>query len=153
MTTQDLGPLVKTANVGLAPAEAFDLFTSRMGEWWPLTTHSVGLERATDVVVEPGVGGRIIETIADGSTSVWGTLEVWDPPNSLEFTWHPGTDPAEATLVEVRFLAAGFGTKVELIHTGWDRRSDGAGARAQYDPGWDLVFGLYAGSGGGDLAG
>lgn len=153
MTTPNIGPLTKTAKVGLAPSEAFDLFTARMGAWWPLATHSVGLDRATDVVVEPVVGGNIVETIADGSTSIWGTVETWDPPNSLKFTWHPGTSPEEATLVEVRFQATESGTTVELIHNGWDRRSDGAGARAQYDPGWDFVFGLFAEQGGGELTG
>lgn len=152
MTTPDVDPLIKTARVGLPPTEAFDLFTARMSVWWPLATHSVGLDRATDVAVEPRVGGSIVETIADGSTSVWGTIEVWDPPNRLRFTWHPGTPPGEATLVEVRFRDADTGTTVELIHTGWERRPDGAAARAQYDPGWDFVFGLYAAACGGDFA-
>lgn len=153
MTTPDTGPLTKTAKVGLAPTEAFDLFTARMGAWWPLATHSVGLDKAIDVVVEPGVGGTVVETISDGSTSIWGTIEVWDPPNILRFTWHPGTSPEEATLVEVRFHETELGTTVELIHTGWDSRPDGAGARAQYDPGWNFVFGLYAEKGGGGLTG
>lgn len=147
MTIHDLGPLVKTANVALAPIDAFELFTARMGAWWPLTTHSVGLENATDVVVEPGVGADIVETLADGSTSIWGTVDVWEPPHRLRFTWHPGTSPGEATLVEVRFRETETGTAVELVHTGWEHRPDGAAARTQYDPGWDFVFGLFAAAG------
>lgn len=151
MTTRDSDGLVKTATVRLAPAEAFDLFTKSMGEWWPLATHSVGLEHATGVEVEPGVGGNIIETIADGSTSIWGTINVWEPSRRLRFSWHPGGAPANATEVDVLFHQTDSGTTVELIHTGWDRRPDGAAARAQYDPGWDLVFGLYAEAGAGRL--
>lgn len=153
MTIRDTDAVVKTAAVSLAPAEAFDLFTKDMGAWWPLATHSVGLERATGVEVEPAVGGNITESIADGSTRSWGTIDVWEPPNRLRFSWHPGTTPENATLVEVLFHETDSGSTVELIHTGWDRRPDGAAARAQYDPGWDFVFGLYAESGAGQLTG
>jgi len=153
MTTEEVGALIKTASVQVRPAEAFDLFTRNMGIWWPLATHSVGLERATGVEIEPGVGGNIVETIADGSTSTWGTVDVWEPPNRLRFSWHPGTPPEEATQVEVFFHQAGSGTTVELIHTGWDRRPDGAAARSEYDPGWDFVLGLYAEAGAGRLTG
>jgi hypothetical protein len=151
MMTPTLSELRKTATVRLAPGEAFELFTEHMAAWWPLATHSVGLEKATGVEFEPGVGGQIVETSLGGSTSIWGTVEVWEPPARLGFTWHPGTPVEEATRVEVRFHATGSGTTVELIHTGWDARPDGMEARAQYDPGWDFVFGRYAEAGDGGL--
>lgn len=50
-----------------------------------------------------------------------------------------------ATEVEVRFLAAGEGTRVELEHRGWEAIADEAAARRQsYDTGWDQVLGAYA---------
>ena len=42
--------------------------------------------------------------------------------------------------------AAEAGTRVELIHTGWADRPDGARFRVNYDTGWDFVFGKYAGT-------
>jgi hypothetical protein len=149
MTSPTPSDLRKTAKVGPPPNEAFEMFTKHIAAWWPLATHSVGMEQATAVEIEPRVGGQIVETIADGSTSIWGTVEVWDPPARLRFTWHPGTPAEEATLVEVMFRQAGSGTIVELIHSGWDSRPDGATARAQYDTGWDFVFGLYVEAGAG----
>jgi len=80
----------------------------------------------------------------DGTTSVWGTVTGWDPPVSVSFTWHPGQPRSWAGDVEVRFIPDGPGrTLVELTHSGWDRRSDGAEARLGYDCGWDVVLGAY----------
>jgi uncharacterized protein YndB with AHSA1/START domain len=143
--------LRKTARVNLAPAAAFELFTGGIGAWWPLRTHSVGLDDATSVECEPHVGGHIFETLRGGDRAIWGTFRIWEPPTRVRFTWHPGTQESEATDVEVTFHADGDGTLVELVHTGWERRPDGETARANYVGGWDLVFGRYAVAGSGGL--
>ena len=149
--TPTTSALRKTAHVKLPPPEAFELFTDHMTQWWPLESHSVGQARARSVRLEPGVGGQIVETIEGGDTAVWGTVDIWDPPARVRFTWHPGTPPAEATLVEVTFTPSEEGTTVELVHTGWESRSDAVDARNNYDTGWDLVFGRYATAGSGTL--
>lgn len=133
----------KSAIVPLAPDQAFETFTSRIAAWWPLATHSVGLADAESVRFEGRLGGRIIESLADGTTSTWGTLTEWDPPHRVRFSWHPGSTEAHATEVEVRFSPRDGGTLVELTHTGWHRRPDGTDARSSYDTGWDLVLGRY----------
>ncbi len=55
------------------PGRAFEVFTARFGDWWPLATHSVGAKEAAGVIFGAGVGGMIVETLADGSTTAWGT--------------------------------------------------------------------------------
>lgn len=35
-------------------------------------------------------GGRVTERLRDGSEAVWGALLVWEPPDRLVMTWHPG---------------------------------------------------------------
>lgn len=143
--------LHKAVTVPASVERAFELFTAHLTAWWPLATHSVGEEKATGVTIEGKLGGRIIESISDGSTSIWGTVTDWDPPHRAAFTWHPGNDPAHAGHVEIRFTAgggrtrtaAGDQTTVELIHTGWERHPRGAEARKAYDTGWDFVLGRY----------
>ena len=145
--TSTTSALRKMAFVRQPPADAFRLFTDHIAEWWPLDTHSVGLQNARTVRFEPGVGGRIVETIDSvdgGATAVWGTVLAWEPPARVRFTWHPGIEPTEATEVEVTFVETADGTTVTLIHTGWDRRPDGAQIRSNYDSGWDFVLGRYA---------
>ena len=140
-TVSDL-TLRKTIEVAAAPDRAFSLFTEGMAGWWPMRTHSVGEDRAETVVFEPGVGGRIYERTLDGDEHVWGTVTAWEPPGRVVFTWHPGRGPDTEQDVEVRFEASGTGTRVELVHTGWERLGDRAAAvRENYDGGWDLVVG------------
>jgi uncharacterized protein YndB with AHSA1/START domain len=142
-----LSPLRKTVVVALEPSRAFELFTAQVAQWWPLATHSVGLDDAVLVTFPSEVGGSIIETMRDGSTSVWGTVTAWDPPVAVCFTWHAGQPESSAGDIEVRFIPDGSGgTVVELTHSGWDRRPDGAAARLGYDSGWDIVMGAYGSS-------
>ena len=138
-------PVRKSITVPAAPERAFELFTAHIQEWWPLRTHSVGGEHAVGVVFGDGVGAPIIETMADGTTSVWGTVTDWEPPHRVAFTWHAGTPEDEATRVEVTFTQDRPGsTVVRLVHSGWDRRPDGASAREGYDSGWEPVIARFA---------
>lgn len=136
-------PVRKTRTVPLDPAEAFDLFTTRMGTWWPLTTHSIGEHHATGVRFEAHVGGRVVEATEDGTEHCWGDVIAWDPPHRFVVAWHPSIDPEVATILEVRFgPAPGGGTRVELEHRGWEEygAEGGTAARAGYQSGWELVL-------------
>jgi uncharacterized protein YndB with AHSA1/START domain len=138
-------PVRKSVTVPADPQRAFELFTAHMHEWWPLATHSVGAEEAGSVTFGAGAGAAIVETMADGTTSVWGTVIHWEPPYRVAFTWHPGTPETEATHVDVTFTPGGpASTVVRLIHSGWERRPDGASARENYDSGWDPVINSFA---------
>jgi uncharacterized protein YndB with AHSA1/START domain len=138
-------PVRKSVTVPATPQRAFELFTVHIQEWWPLETHSVGLEHAVGVAFGEGVGGAIVETLADGTTSTWGTITHWEPPHRVVYTWHAGTPEAEATHIEVTFTPdeAG-GTVVRLVHSGWERRPDAASARDGYDSGWEPVIARFA---------
>lgn len=141
------GPVEKTVIVPLDPMEAFRLFTEGMDRWWPKDSHSTSAgdgETAREVVVEPHEGGRILETRHDGAVSEWGRITEWRPGERLRFTWHPGRAEAEATELEVAFVADAIGCRVDLVHSGFDR----LGARAStvansYDSGWTLVLALF----------
>jgi hypothetical protein len=134
----------KTIVVEAPVALAFQVFTEEMSTWWPLATHSVFDEHATRVTVEPRVGGRVYETSDAGEESEWGRVTAWDPPTVFAMTWHPGADPAEYTDLEVRFTVEGNGTRVDLVHTGWERRGAAAADMAKgYTGGWDVVLGFY----------
>ena len=141
---QGLAPLVKKVVVPVGVERAFEVFTAEMSAWWPLPSHSVWEDKARDVRLEGVVGGQIMEYGDDGESTSWGTVSDWDPPKSVGFTWHPGSDPEQAGHVTVTFTSVNAGTEVELTHTGWERRPDGERARAGYDGGWEYVLGKYA---------
>jgi hypothetical protein len=56
----------ESVHVGCPIEEAFALFTTGMGEWWPLDKASYGGDRAKDIFLEPHVGGRFS---SDSSTA------------------------------------------------------------------------------------
>jgi uncharacterized protein YndB with AHSA1/START domain len=138
----DISPVRKSVTVKRPAAEAFEIFTLRIGRWWPLLTHSISEARAADVVIEPRAGGRIAEVRDDGERFAWGRVVVWEPPSRLVLTWHPGHDPKDATELEIRFVPVAGGTRVELEHRGWAKLgARGAEMRGGYDRGWEAVFG------------
>jgi uncharacterized protein YndB with AHSA1/START domain len=135
----------KSVTVKATPERAFEVFTAGVATWWPLEEHSIGEKQARTVAIEPRVGGRFYETADNGDEHDWGTVTAWDPPSRFACTWHPGNDPAQAQDLDVRFIPDGDGTRVELAHTGWERRENPAEAMEGYDSGWDVVLGeLYA---------
>jgi hypothetical protein len=135
-------PVVVDLVVPCPPDRAFDYFTRDIGRWWPLETHSVGRDQARSVQFEPRVGGRLVETCADGRASTWGTVEAWEHARRLRFSWHPGREPATAQWVEVTFAANPAGTRVTLTHGGWERLdTQAAGTRDHYVGGWAFVLG------------
>jgi uncharacterized protein YciI len=132
-------PLRREILLDADPATAFEVFTARMGRWWPLAELSVYGAEATVEIAD----GQIVERSADGGTAVWGTITRWDPPDAVAFTWHPGQPAEPASRVEVTFAAADSGTLVTLVHSGWDVYADPAVARAEYEQGWTMVLDLY----------
>lgn len=142
-----LDALVKVIMVPGDPAAVFELFTARIGEWWPLETHSIGEDDAVDVRVEPGVGGRVVETTRDGAEHEWALIKAWEPGSRLGMDWYPGLPMAQATHLEITFRQTAEGTELTLVHDGWEARGpDADRMRQSYDTGWDLVLGRIQGS-------
>jgi uncharacterized protein YndB with AHSA1/START domain len=141
-----IAPVVRTVSVPATPERAFRLFTARMSDWWPLATHSIAKDRARRVEFGEGVGGRIVEYDDSGEVGLWGTVVAWEPPGLFTLDWHPGNGPDDATTVTVRFTAVDSGTLVELTHSGWHRRPDGATARSNYANGWITTLTAFAGA-------
>jgi uncharacterized protein YndB with AHSA1/START domain len=113
-------PLRVDTDLACTPEHAFATWTGRFGTWWPLS-HTVTGDPAA-IVLEARPGGRIYERAADGREIDWGEITGWEPPHRLTYRWHLRRDRADATDVEIRFVANGAGaTRMEITHTGWER--------------------------------
>jgi uncharacterized protein YciI len=132
-------PVRREILVDADPQTAFEVFTARIGRWWPLEEHGVYGASAT-VAFEDG---RLVERSADGQAAVWGVVTRWEPPTAVAFSWHPGQSAERASRVEVTFAAADARTLVTLEHAGWEAFADPAAARAEYDQGWPAVLDGY----------
>lgn len=142
---QTFTPLHKSVTVPWSQERAFKRFTTEIDSWWPLKTHSVGGARTLRCVFEGKVGGQIFEETRDGTRLVWGTVLEWDPPSRAVFTWHPAHSPDAAQNIEVRFTAVGNGTRLDLLHTGWERLgAEAKKARRAYPMGWTYVLNHWA---------
>ena len=132
MTTQTEETAVQTSTeVDASPERAFHVFTAEMASWWPADKHILEAPLA-EMVVEPRVGGRILDRGTDGSECQWARVLAYEPPERFAFSWditsswQIETDPDRASEVEVRFVALDGGrTRVELEHRHLDRHGDG----------------------------
>ena len=152
MTEQVLDAVRRSVAVALPQERAFELFTARMGEWWPHAgSHSL-TEEYTTAHVEPHDGGRWYERTQDGKETDFGRVLSWEPPGRVLFAWllNPqwqfSEDPYSE--VEVTFVPEREGrTRVELEHRGFERyREGGEEMRAAVgsDGGWTQLLELYA---------
>jgi uncharacterized protein YndB with AHSA1/START domain len=74
---------------------------------------------------EPHQGGRFTETLANGTIFEIGRIRVWEPGERLVFGWRQATfRSGQETEVEVTFETVGAGTRVTVIHRGWDSVPD-----------------------------
>ena len=137
----------RSVTVAAPAGRAFEVFTGRMHAWWPLETHSVRGVRdgqaPEELHFEPWPGGRFYEKTGDVEAS-WGTVLECDPPHRLVFEWHVNPENP-ATEVEVTFTPEGDGTRVDLVHRGWERFPAGSETRANYasDRGWTGVLAAF----------
>jgi uncharacterized protein YndB with AHSA1/START domain len=145
MSTLATTPITVDLEVGATRPEAFDIFVNRIGEWWPLETHSIHGNSTIEAVFEGRVGGRIYERTAEGKKELWGRVLVWEPPERVVFSWNPNHDRAEETEVEVIFEEVDGGTRVRLEHRGWELlRPEDQAIRESYVTGWDPVLDRFA---------
>jgi uncharacterized protein YndB with AHSA1/START domain len=134
----------KSVVVRCTPEHAFRTYTERMSDWWPFAGHSIH-DDVDRVVWEGRVGGRVYEVAKTGEEGLWGTIIAWDPPHALAMTWHPGRSEETSQELEIRFTPEADGTRVEVVHTGWERVGPDFRERmAGYDKGWGTVLGLFA---------
>jgi uncharacterized protein YndB with AHSA1/START domain len=115
-----------TAFVAVSPADAFEVFTTEIDQWWRRgPRYRIAGQQPGVLHLEPRLGGRLFEEYAQGQLHEVGTITAWQPPSHLAFSWRSVTFvPGEATTVDVRFVASGRGTRVTLEHRGWSTIRD-----------------------------
>lgn len=106
-------PLRREVRVRCDAARAFEAFTAEIDAWWPRTHRRWDASR---MVLEPVLGGRVLEIASSGEEAELGRVIAWDPPRALAYTWRPGAI-AGPTRVDVRFVSERARTRVEIVHS------------------------------------
>ena len=150
----DTTAAVRKSIVVPAPVEkAFAVFTERLGDFKP-PEHNLLASPIAETVLQPWVGGHIVDRATDGSECRWARILVFDPPERLVFSWDISpewrieSDPDRTSEVEVRFVAeSSDSTRVDLEHRHLDRHGPGWQAvldGVDGDEGWPLYLSRYA---------
>ena len=100
---------------------AWAAFTQEIEAWWrPSGLFQTTPRAPGKLAFEPGEGGRLTETLANGKVFEIGRITAWEPPHRLEFTWRQASFPLDLhTEVEVRFEPVGEETRVSVEHRGF----------------------------------
>jgi uncharacterized protein YndB with AHSA1/START domain len=140
--SQSSPEIVKTIEVNASQTHVFEMFVTRISDWWPLAKFS--RSRGTQVRsahIEPIAGGLIYEVTETGERLEWGRVRSIEAPKRIVMEWHLGRPVS--TEVEVIFepLAPRL-TRVRLVHRGWEKlEAVGATVERQgYENGWTLIF-------------
>ena len=95
-------PLLISFDVDCSADHAFDVWTSKIGTWWP-RDHTVSGDRV-DIVLESRRRGSDLRAHRRRQRHEWGEVTVWEPPRRLSYLWHIGRDRGTATEVEITFI-------------------------------------------------
>ena len=143
----NVDPIVKQVTVPIGADAAFDLFTSRIQEWWPLHRNTVSAmqgQRSRSLTMGKALGDHLVEVDHDGTEHDWGVIEEWKPGRSFALCWHPGQTAEKQTRLRVTFEDRGGETLLTLSHSGWESlAAEDAQRRSGYDDGWNGVLDAY----------
>jgi uncharacterized protein YndB with AHSA1/START domain len=120
--------------VKATPERAFQAFVEEIGQWWTPSRLFQTTPRPPGVLAfEPGEGGRLTETLANGKVFEIGRITLWEPPSRLVFSWRQASFPVDLhTEVEVAFQAVGEETRVSVEHRGFDEVPAESAARHRF---------------------
>lgn len=117
--------IVRTVDVEVDPATAFEIFSDEIGQWWHSADYSwQDPARAVGMRIEPRVGGRWVEiwNHETGDGVDWGRVLVWEPGRRLALTYEvPNFQCDPPTQLDIRFEPTENGSRVTLVHAGLER--------------------------------
>lgn len=124
-------PFETSITIRCTVEHAFRAFTTKVDLWWPRSHRRF---ENSSFSLDTSVGGRLVETGADGTAMTFGEVVSCDPPNKIQLSWHPGKIkfPTEVTIT---FVQQGELTTVQVVH------SEGMG---ELGPQWDERVALFS---------
>lgn len=124
-----------SVTIAASPERVWRAWTGESAQWWTKPYYIDG-GRVTGFLMEPHVGGRYVELWGDqGKGYLLGHVIEWLPPHRLGYTWMEKAWGGVVTVVWITFEPEGDGTRVRLVHEGFERLPDSARQRDGYEYG------------------
>lgn len=138
-----------THELQAAPDVVYNMFTARLGDWWPLAYTFSGADCAA-AEVETKKGGEWYERTIRGERISWGKVKLIEPGRRLILEFGIGADrkpvpSARSSTVEILFegVPHSSGTLVAIEHRDFDRHGE-VGAQMCENmgsaQGWPLIL-------------
>jgi DNA-binding transcriptional ArsR family regulator/uncharacterized protein YndB with AHSA1/START domain len=138
--THELGPLESVSidlelTIAAGPEPVFEALTRNVSAWWgPPYLHG----DATDLVLEPRIGGRFYEVWGEDEGVLWATVTSLRRPRELRLVGPIGMPEPTHGVVTFQLEPREDATIVRLRHEAFGKI--GAQTRASYEAGWkDLL--------------
>jgi uncharacterized protein YndB with AHSA1/START domain len=130
--------MVKSVMLPLAPLAAFELFTQKVGEWWPPDRRHTQDPSSEIFLLQ---SGRFYERARDGREVELGAVRSWELPSRILLDFFIATGPEKPTEVEITFVPQEGGTRVTVTHRPkpasealWVERAP------RYERSWEVVL-------------
>jgi hypothetical protein len=133
-------PIRHDLEVACDVATAFDVFTSRLGEWWD-PAYSPDAAAFAGAEVEPRVGGAVTMVLTGLPPYRFGTVTAWEPGSLYAQTFTLAQDPDHPSELRVTFTPRSGGCQVGFEHGGW---TAGNAARRDHFTDWPKLLGRFA---------
>jgi DNA-binding transcriptional ArsR family regulator/uncharacterized protein YndB with AHSA1/START domain len=123
-------------------ARVFDGLTFNVSAWWGAPY--VRSARATNVVLEPQLGGRFFEEWGHRQGFIRGVVTAIGQDERLELAGRIAGAGCLPAVLEIGLHPDERGTRLALVHRGVEEREPGgpAGARALYESAWEDLVGV-----------
>jgi uncharacterized protein YndB with AHSA1/START domain len=151
---EDLSAIVRSVTVPVAMERAFEKFVQGFSKWWP-GAYTWSGDVLQEIGIEAKPGGHCFEIGPGGFRCDWGTVQVFEEPERLLFTWQinfdrtPQPDAEQASSIDVSFKPHDEeegSSQVTVRHFDFERcGADAAAYRAALDSpeGWTFILQKY----------
>ena len=133
--------IVKSLFLPLAPAAAFDLFTTRINAWWPPDRRHTRDPLSEIFLLQDG---RFFERTSEGRDVELGFVRSWQKPKLILLDFFIATSLEEPTEVEITFIAEQQGTRLTVTHRPKPESAHLWAERApRYEASWGIVLAAF----------
>jgi uncharacterized protein YndB with AHSA1/START domain len=130
--------MVKSVMLPLTPLAAFELFTQKIGVWWPADRRHTQDPTSEIFLLQ---SGRFYERARDGHEVELGHVRSWELPSRILLDFFIATGPEKPTEVEITFAAQEGGTRVTVTHRPKpDSESLWTERAPRYERSWNVVL-------------
>ena len=121
----------RALDLPVPPARAWQAWVRDIHHWWTKPYYNDG-KLVTGLSFEQRLGGVFVENWGEEAGFLVGRIVEWLPPQRLSYTWMEAGWRGAETLVRLTFSPIPSGTRLALVHEGFERLAEPEKLRQGY---------------------